>query len=546
MAPIFQILLNYYGENKLTALATLVLTLLYYPVDIIAVSNLTSHLLLLTSQGVRQNYNQIFLTIGFLLLAYIALEIIGVLKDYLDTTNIPKFENYVRDQIIKPVFTKNLVNYDNVETVQVIENLQKVPKILSDVFERFNRFLLPFLMIIVSVSVYFFTLNRKLGIIALALFLIYSLIFIIVGNGLLTASTSRELAENEFYGKIEDIINNIFTVTLANTGQKELKNINQFSEKFNNIYHEEMVASSKSKFLTGIAVVGLIAALVWTVLSLTRQGQMSQSSAVLAFGTVIFMSRHFRSLTRRVIETVIEIGSLVGRDQFLESTRKSTIKNGTRRDFIKNGEVVFRNVDFRYGPDSPKILDNFQLHKEGNSSITIKGPSGCGKSTLIKLLNGYFTPESGQILIDGVDLREVDRYYLRDVVSYLPQGARLFDRPIIENMIYGTNAKPLDVVRVLRELGVEKIFNGVDLTRSAGRFGDKLSGGQRQVVHLVRIYLANPKIVILDEPTTGIDREHQKYIRRAIQALSATTNLILITHEKDFSVGKTVNFNKES
>ena len=169
-------------------------------------------------------------------------------------------------------------------------------------------------------------------------------------------------------------------------------------------------------------------------------------------------------------------------------------------------------------------------------TITVEGM----KTTIIKLINGLLRPTSGKIYIDGVDLQTIDPSYERTVVSYLPQNTRLFNRPIIENMLYGTSKSKEQALVAMDRLGISDLFKKIDLSRPAGKNGDQLSGGQRQSVHLVRISLLNPKIIILDEPTTGIDQRHIGTIQNAIQQMSETINVILITHDPSFTVGTTL------
>jgi len=262
------------------------------------------------------------------------------------------------------------------------------------------------------------------------------------------------------------------------------------------------------------------------------------------------MTRQFYSYARRVSDCMIEIGSLQGSNDYLHGVKKNLNQPGQNRDCISSGEIRLEGLTFKYPGTKEPILENLNFIKPANSSLTIRGSSGSGKSTLVKLLNGFLKPTSGHIFIDGVDIVTIDKSYGRKVVSYLPQNTRLFNRPIIDNMLYGTKwSDPLEgrkqVEKVMKELGISSLFENVNLDHLAGKFGDKLSGGQRQAVHLIRIYLQDPKIVILDEPTTGIDHDHLKLVQHAIQKLAKQTNVILITHDPDFTVGQTLNLTQK-
>jgi ABC-type multidrug transport system fused ATPase/permease subunit len=150
---------------------------------------------------------------------------------------------------------------------------------------------------------------------------------------------------------------------------------------------------------------------------------------------------------------------------------------------------------------------------------------------------GYFGPTEGQILFDGVDLREIDREHLRSNISMVSQKVVLFNRTVLENICYGTNIPKEQVVPVLDRLQIMSVFHKLPqgLDTMAGARGERLSGGQRQIVYLLRSYLSNKPITIMDEPTAAVDTFHKKYVIQMIHEMMKKTTLIVVTHDPEIA-----------
>lgn len=555
MNYIGDLLREFWGQHQLLIVVAILMNLLLFPIELIGISNISNNLSILLSQGIDQNFHLIRQTLLMLLGIFVFYSLVNFIEEYSDTRSIPSFEQFMRDKIIDPAFDEQANNLDHLETARLLHNLQKTPKVLSDIYERFNRYLIPFVILILSLICYFFYCHWILGIVAIICFIIYWNIFQHLSTKQINISKIRENHEINFNNQLEDTINNLFLVSVANNNQAERERINRETAKFNEIYTKEMSSCCQSKLTKDLMAIAVTGILGMTVLSLYQQGKIDPATVVLAFSGVMLMTRQFYFYARRVSECMIEIGSLQGSNNYLQQMKKnvsSNTNNPRNRDCISSGEIKFHDLTFQYPETKQPIIENLNYTKPANSSLTIRGSSGSGKSTLVKLLNGFLQPTSGQIFIDGVDLATIDKSYERQVVSYLPQNTRLFNRTILENMLYGTpyHHQPMEgrekVIELMAELGISELFTKVNLNHLAGKHGDKLSGGQRQAVHLIRIYLQTPKIIIFDEPTTGLDHEHLILVQEAIKKLAQRTNVILITHDPDFTVGETLHLTPTS
>ena len=205
------------------------------------------------------------------------------------------------------------------------------------------------------------------------------------------------------------------------------------------------------------------------------------------------------------------------------------------------GRIEFRDVCFCYPSDPNKrmILKNLNLTIEPGKKVALVGESGCGKSTTVNLIERLYETTSGEVLIDGMDIKRYNLPYLRNMIGYVQQEPVLFNRPIRENVIFGRD-------ELVRELGdpdtlvhnaieesyaAEFVNNTKDgLNYVVGIKGSKLSGGQKQRIAIARAILCEPKILILDEATSALDSESEFKFKKVLDNLKGKMTVIMISH----------------
>ena len=215
------------------------------------------------------------------------------------------------------------------------------------------------------------------------------------------------------------------------------------------------------------------------------------------------------------------------------------IENPVVLEEIK-GEIELKNVKFSYnksskGSDvnSPLILNKFNLKIKLGENIAIVGPSGVGKSTISNLIPRFYDIDSGRITIDGMDISKIKLTSLRENIGIVPQEAFLFGGTIGENIRYGKlDATEKDLVIASKNANIYEFISSLPkgFATLVGERGVKLSGGQKQRISIARIFLKNPKILILDEATASLDNITEKLIQEALMTLSKNRTTITIAH----------------
>jgi subfamily B ATP-binding cassette protein HlyB/CyaB len=197
------------------------------------------------------------------------------------------------------------------------------------------------------------------------------------------------------------------------------------------------------------------------------------------------------------------------------------------------GALEFRNVSIRYRPDAADALRNVSLSIAAGEVIGIVGPSGSGKSTLTKLVQRLYSPQMGQVMIDGVDVAQLDPSWLRRQIGVVLQENMLFNRSIHENIALGDPAMARALVMQAARLAgadefIAQLPQGYD-TMIEER-GANLSGGQRQRIAIARALITNPRILILDEATSALDYDSERIIQENMRAIVRGRTVIIIAH----------------
>ena len=198
------------------------------------------------------------------------------------------------------------------------------------------------------------------------------------------------------------------------------------------------------------------------------------------------------------------------------------------------GHLVFDDVTFHYPsrPDAP-ALERFSLQVEASEKVALVGPSGAGKTTAFQLLLRFHDPQTGRVLIDGVDVRDADPHDVRRQLALVPQDPVIFATSVLENVRYGRPDASDDDVRAACDAAyatefIERLPERYD--SSLGERGVRLSGGQRQRLAIARAFLADRPILLLDEATSALDAESERIVQRAFERLMAGRTVLMIAH----------------
>jgi ABC-type bacteriocin/lantibiotic exporter with double-glycine peptidase domain len=202
-------------------------------------------------------------------------------------------------------------------------------------------------------------------------------------------------------------------------------------------------------------------------------------------------------------------------------------------------KIRFENVTFHYKTGDKPVFQNLNIRLEtDNKIIGVTGLSGNGKSTFAKLMLKLYTCTDGNIYIDNQNIKEIDPVYLRKNMVYVNQSSKLFDKKVVENMLYGCEDPEICkeyLEEIMKYDKIKELYRKIDIyNKQSGALGENLSGGQRQVVNIISGLVNPSKILILDEPTNALDRDLKLDIIQIISDFRKHKQcIIIITHDRD-------------
>jgi ATP-binding cassette subfamily B multidrug efflux pump len=310
-------------------------------------------------------------------------------------------------------------------------------------------------------------------------------------------------------------------------------------EQFDKINDKLYVAAWKSQFISGMMmpIMTFVGNLSYVGVSIL--GGYLAIKGTIGVGDILAFIQYVRSFTMPITQTatianVLQSTMAAAERVFEFISEEEEVPEPVHPVKLGQvtGTVAFQNVHFGYLPDKT-VIHNFSAEIRPGQKIAIVGPTGAGKTTIVKLLMRFYDIESGSITIDGVDIREMSRQDLRGLFGTVLQDAWLFNGTIRENIRYGRlTATDEEVVEAARLAYVDRFVRtqpqGYDL--ELNEESSNISQGQKQLLTIARAFLADPKILILDEATSSVDTRTEVLIQRAMARLMKDRTSFIIAH----------------
>lgn len=261
-------------------------------------------------------------------------------------------------------------------------------------------------------------------------------------------------------------------------------------------------------------------------------GLITAADFVVATSLSLLIISEAKNLSRRFIEFFEHIGNIANGVHIIVQPHELIDKEYALAHQFFQGRIEFRQVNFSYSREK-KVFENLSVAIEPGQRVGLVGFSGSGKSTFVNLILRLFDPQSGKILIDGVDIREMTQDSLHSQISLIPQDPSLFHRTLLENIRYGRlEAEDEDVkiaaIKAYAHDFIAQMNNGYNSL--VGERGVKLSGGQRQRIAIARVILKDAPILILDEATSSLDSITEKAIQETLDLAMNDKTVIVVAH----------------
>jgi ATP-binding cassette, subfamily B, bacterial len=473
-----------------------------------------------------------------LLIVWVVIQGCELLENYGDKLIWPKFHAYVEDTIFSKIIDNYNTYFQELKVGEILTKMIKIPWILDSIQDDFRNFLVDNTLVIASNIAYLMYHSKWLGgvyFVGMAFLIGISYKF----NGECKHNLIKaELQYDSNHGLIEDTLYNLISIYTNNQHEYEKDKISKENGKYVKLQTNRQMCNLKYKFWYSLLNILIFIGLNATALYLYSTGKIGIGGIVAVF------ILNYNILTSLIIyyenaKRFIEFNAnIVYIKQFFDGFPvPEPIKT---KELSEHRDINIQFVDVYYKPSGSKdfVFSGLDIYIPEKQSIVIMGGVGSGKSTFVKLIIRLLKHDSGEILLNGVPIEKFNLNNLRKMIIYVPQSPTLFYRTLWENITYGLkeghNITPDKIYKILDDVGLHELKDIFKkrMNRNVGKKGSELSGGQRQIVWILRCLIQDCKVVILDEPTSALDETSKEQIKLLIQYMGRNKSVIVITHDK--------------
>jgi len=375
---------------------------------------------------------------------------------------------------------------------------------------------------------YLFFKNWQLS---LSLIVILPLVFIAVKSSSSRMRNSSSQVQKSIGDMTHLLEENISGNSVIKIFEAEKYEKDKFDHQVNNVRQQrfkvDLTAAVNSNLINILLGLSLAMVVYFSSFSL----QMTAGEFLSYFTALAMLIKPAKTLVNinKPFQVALAAGQSVS--AFLNEEEESN--NGKKSVKKLNGDIIFENILFSYEPNK-LVLNNFSLSVKAGETIAIVGPTGSGKTTIIDLLTKFYTPQSGSIFIDGIDIKKLNNHSLRSNIAFVDQGTRLFNDTIRANIALGkSDVMSFETVKesAVKAEAIEFIDNlEKQFDTDIGDNGQLLSGGQRQRLAIARAIAKDASILILDEATSALDSSTEKLVQKSIAKMTQNKTTIIIAH----------------
>lgn len=467
------------------------------------------------------------------LMPYITSELLYYISDTIQSTTIPEIElsivKKVSNSVIESIKTsKNEFNHN-----QFILNLKKIFDFGAS-YNSIIAYVVPAIIVSIGISWHITSANVSAGIVTIIILVVTFFSLIYMSGECSNQTNITEEKINEFCDEVDDVFGNIENVMASGTDKTEINRIDEEKKIVHNNCVNKELCSTKLKFTFSIAYFIIMIVLNGISLRLYYGGNLTKSTLIAIFFMILSLVMLYDSLIHELQNITSNIGIYQEVRSYFDNFEINNENELSDDMVITNGDIKFENISVKFNENV--IFDNFNLDLEGGTKIGILGEIGSGKSTLLKILVDVIQYQ-GNVYIDNQNTKKFKHNTVAKHIAYIPQNPKLFNRSILENLNYGSDPKIYNeekVIDLLKYYDLYQLFLSFEevLRTNVGKDGKKVSGGQRQIIYILRSLIQNKSILILDEPTSSLDAEYKTILFNLLNRINDKT-IIVVTHDKE-------------
>ena len=541
---VFSILEIFVKEEKWNIFFLFMVSTLSSVLQTNGISYITSNLINSIQDGGSMSQSNIWFYYKFLIAGLVTYLILYYVFYYLQNILLTKMRPWARHKMLEFLLMVNSDSFSEINFTRLNSPIHRVADLICSIMSDIIAYVLPNFMYLMVTTCYFLYLSPVFGVIFLIGNIVLFSFFFSQYSTLLHENESYEAEVHHTDSYIIDILNNVDKIVYRGQMPKEVEEFGKVSDKNRESGFKYYSLSRQTVTIMLFIVLCILLLSLAYMIYMFLDGKISTISFISSFSILLLFREKMGVLAEQLPDFIGYIGRMNAQLHHFEHVskhlkevmREGRFKGQKKMEFKK---IEFKDVTYKYGQGKMVFENrNYNVDTTDHKIIGITGPSGSGKSTFIKLLIKMYQPASGTISIDGKNIDKLDPLYLRSEITYVNQNSKLFDKKVIDNMLYGCNDPKkckyfLD--KIMQYPHISKLYKNMDIkTKQSGLLGENLSGGQRQIVNMIGGFINPSKILILDEPTNALDPALKHEVIGLIEDFKHYKQAILIiTHDKD-------------
>ena len=475
-----------------------------------------------------------FSAIKTILLCLAALYIVSALFNYIQNlimTHVSQRASYkLRSEISHKLNRLPMSYYDKQNTGDIMSVITNDIDTLQLNLNQSATQLVSSIVTLIGIFIMMCTINVTLAIITALVLPVASIIVMLIVKKSQKHFINQQNYLGSVDGEVEEMISGHTVIKAFNAEEKSMKNFDQDNNKLCD-------AGFKAQFLSGLMhpIMNFVSNLNYTIIAIL--GAIFAINGKITVGNIqsfIQYSRNFTNPIAQLAQISNLIQSMIAASErvfeFLE--QEEYIDEGTKDCSKVKGNIEFKHVQFGYDKNK-LIIKDFNAKVNSGEKIAIVGPTGAGKTTMVKLLMRFYELNGGEILLDGVNIKDYKREYYETVFAMVLQDTWLFNGTILDNLRYGNlNASDKEVIDAAKTASADFFIRTLPdgYNSIINEETNNISGGEKQLLTIARAILANPKVLILDEATSNVDTRTEELIQQAMDKVMEGRTSFVIAH----------------
>jgi len=487
----------------------------------------------------KQAYGKTFVWVVSII---VVIQFVNALLDVEEMRFQPKMVEFLHTRIVRHLFSEYSTSLDDLKTGEIFSKLIKLPFALYDYLEIWRYFIIPQLLVYTLTGAYLYSKDPTIGVAFGVMMAVVAFMIFTIPNMCKGISMERDENFNALNEGIDEMLKNMPAILNAGTYDAEEAILRGYQAKYSEYTKRSMMCMIYCKMVFIVVYLAFILFFFWRCYGLILSGRMPAGVFVALFTIMMYTTNSMWRIVYNIKDVIFRIGTIKESMKLFDPVEKArevapAAGAGGAGGAAADEVLSLSRVSFKYpksGNDGPVVRD-VSLSVRRGERVLLVGKIGSGKSTVLKLLMKYHLPTEGAIYLEGVPYANITEEALRARIGYVPQTPVLFDRTVYENINYGgrRDVSREEILALVAKLGLSETFAKFKdgLETRVGKNGGKLSGGQRQILWMLRVVLQEPDVLLLDEPTAAIDSETKVAVEKLLEYAVRGRTVIGVTHD---------------